>query len=840
MDSTRQRQIAEGAAVARHEVILLLRASRRANQHTFTRRLAESWLAEFPGDLGIALVNAEAQWANGRKDLATTELKRLLQLDPELLQGQIMLAHFAREANMPLATATFGNVAILSGALKDLGVLPDWALAVIDLQSKRSSLSESECASHLKSIAVLEPPSPLPGLLALYALRRSEDWPAASEWTETMAQRWPDCLAFQLALAEALLRNGDESAAVVRLHDIASRDVTGQTPARLWGLEHPYRKIWPQVLEAPIRLPIPAAVAATLGWNSLGPGSIKSKARRNRKAPAAPVALPKEEVIDIREELDRLAAALKQPHLTGADGRFPAYVLLTSRQALEEKYGAGNLKTIHAAMLRLVQANQRRGQMGSHLVYVDDSESASVFALAPVARRDPWEIKNFIRDLDAALRTNGERLGALLIIGGPEIIPFHLLPNPVDDEDHEVPSDNPYATLDDNYFVPAWPVGRVPTPREGTLRAMVSQIERIATAREIAGAQASQPWWKSLLRRLQRTGSEASLGVTAQVWQRASHAVFRTIGKHQALSVSPPLNADGKSSARLPPAALGYFNLHGLVDAPEWFGQRDPLEDSGTVDYPIALRPQDVQNSGRAPGIVFSEACYGAHILDKRVEEAIALKFLASGTQAFVGSTCISYGSISTPLIAADLVGKYFWTNLKEGQPAGEALRRAKIQLAREMDRRQGFLDGEDQKTLISFVLYGDPLARIGANTPAPKFTPREFNPVEVKTVCARQDKAAEPLPISEDVIRQVKSIVRDYLPSMSGAKLVCNQEHLDCSGHECPSQHLHAKSRLATNPHRRVITLTKRIQSGSSTHTRVARITLDEAGSLAKLAVSR
>ncbi len=84
-------------------------------------------------------------------------------------------------------------------------------------------------------------------------------------------------------------------------------------------------------------------------------------------------------------------------------------------------------------------------------------------------------------------------------------------------------------------------------------------------------------------------------------------------------------------------------------------------------------------NSGRAPQVVFSEACYGANIVNKTIDEAMSLKFIQAGTHAMAGSTCTSYGSISPPLIAADFLGHAFWSNVKEGLPAGEALRRAKI-----------------------------------------------------------------------------------------------------------------------------------------------------------------
>ncbi len=119
---------------------------------------------------------------------------------------------------------------------------------------------------------------------------------------------------------------------------------------------------------------------------------------------------------------------------------------------------------------------------------------------------------------------------------------------------------------------------------------------------------------------------------------------------------------------------LGYFNLHGLPDALEWYGQRDPDDLDDGPDYPIALRPQDIGKNGKVngnstPQVIFSEACYGLHIQEKDVDEAIAMRFLKSGCKAVIGSTCMSYGSISTPLIGADLLGYAFWNFLHDGLP---------------------------------------------------------------------------------------------------------------------------------------------------------------------------
>jgi hypothetical protein len=250
----------------------------------------------------------------------------------------------------------------------------------------------------------------------------------------------------------------------------------------------------------------------------------------------------------------------------------------------------------------------------------------------------------------------------------------------------------------------------------------------------------------------------------------------------------------------------------------------------------------DIKNSGRAPRIVFSEACFGANIINKSVEEAICLKFLDSGSQAVIGSTCTSYGSLTTPLIAADLLGKAFWNFLQQGYPAGESLRRAKIHLAREMNKRQGYLDGEDQKTLISFVLYGDPLAQSGmAGDQAQEksaFSPA-FNPDRIKTVCDKANPSAENQ-IPPEMIKQVKGIVQHYLPGMENANLVYAKEHIHCQGHHCEAPNLIASANAKQGPSRQVITLQKEVTYQAKTHTRHARITFSADGKVTKLAVSR
>jgi len=718
-------------------------------------------------------------------------------------------------------------------------------------------------------------------------------------------QRWPNCLQFQLLLAGALMEVSEPDQAVALLHRAATGDVTGQVATRLWGSDHPYRSLWPERQMVPLDILIPGPVAAALGWNQLQDGKPESvpvfspakgpearpfiyaqvdsrPADRNPAfsakspnipidsqpapqaesipTPAAQTDVQPETLVSVQAELERLADRMRQPGLARSDGRFPVYVIMTTRRGLSVQYGQSS-EQVEKSLQNLAKAVQGRRDWRSQVFFADEGLPPQV---APARYNDPWALKLALVDLDAALAHRGEMIGALLIVGGPEIVPFHHLPNPVDDADDDVPSDNPYSTRDENYFIPEWPVGRLPAGVSKTPNTLVHALQKLADQHQ-AQVRNSQPrpWyrrlWQALLgwlsfgkiRKETTPHRNPSFGYTAAIWQRASQLVFRPIGEPRALRVSPPVGLADEANRPLPSARLGYFNLHGLADAVEWYGQSEPIAASSPAggvelpEYPIAVRPEDIINSGHAPQVVFSEACYGAHILGKSMEEALALKFLQSGSQAVIGSTCTAYGSINTPLTAADFLGQSFWESLRQGVPAGEALRRAKVALAREMHRRQGYLDGEDQKTLISFVLYGDPLAQPLGPGKQSKSILRPIKPPKgIRTVCdrARQQDLVSPVPT--EVIENVKHIVEQYLPGMQDADLALSHEHSECgmAGHICPTSQLQNPAAKASShpPQRSVVVLSKQFASAQHTHQHYARLTLDEQNHLVKLVVSR
>ncbi len=857
-------------------------------------------------------------------DAASARLKAEIKLRAEAELQPKSLPHTRPGSKNINSTDTLGCVVALGGSLeafnsstkKEEKSKPPsgaaWSHTVFQVRqvlervnqadkSLKVSLENAEQMLHF--VLVPEPPTPLVAVTHLQLLQ-ARGTPARSirSLAEHYHRRWPECLQFTLLLAESLMDSGEQNKAVAMLHQAASRDITGQVASRLWGEDHPYRNLWPENLETTLNIGIPASVAAALGWNQLPQGEeiittnpaavikqeqtksakspIEADKEKERSAPPKASSPPKptpvyknfpsvpETLLSVQSELERVADRLNQPGLARSDGRFPVYVVMTTRRGLVEQFGEEAIPAIEEKMNSLVEVIRKRKGWRGMLFYPDESQMPEA---GPVKYNDPWALKLALVDLDVALGQKGEMIGAVLIVGGPEVVPFHHLPNPVDDADDDVPSDNPYGTRDENYFIPEWPVGRVPSGISKDPQALLNVLRKLSAHHQRQAEYTDQPawylrWWQGLVSWLRRGESAGgmvrhkprSFGYTAAVWRRASTMVFRPIGGPRSLHISPP---DGMEPAPLPSARLGYFNLHGIIDAVEWYGQSDPTNGAGSISgngraqydgegdllqYPVAVRPEDIVNSGRAPEVVFSEACYGTHILGKTVEETLSLKFLQAGSQAVVGSTVTSYGSVNTPLTAADYLGHSFWNYLRQGSPAGEALRRAKIDLAREMHHRQGYLDGEDQKTLISFVLFGDPLAQpLGVGHEAKSILRPIRPPRGIKTVCDRCREEDNSQPVPADVLAYVKNVVEQYLPGMQGAMVKLSYEHPECDAgdHLCPTAQLGAKSpdlTLAQRPKRRVVVLSKEVANATHTHRHYARLTLDEQNQLVKLVVSR
>jgi hypothetical protein len=525
--------------------------------------------------------------------------------------------------------------------------------------------------------------------------------------------------------------------------------------------------------------------------------------------------------------------------------------VFSTRKGLESQYGPQTAEAIITEMKNLVQLASKTPSWSALLFLADDQSITSPLGVKPAVAGDPWKLKLALTDLDAALAKKGEMIGAVLIVGGPQVVPFHRLPNPTDDGDADVSSDNPYASLDENYFIPNWPIGRLPAPTGNDAGMLLAALRRIETNR----SRQTQPisWWrrnpvlsktiKAIRAKLPHgLAMRPSFGYSASVWKQSSLAVFNVIGDTKSMLVCPPAQATDLPASNLLPATLSYFNLHGLSDGPDWYGQRDAGDTSGAPDYPVAVTPKEVRSGSQATQFIFSEACYGANIENKSEDQSLAIKFMSAGCQVMVASTCISYGSVTTPLIGADLLGYNYWRNLKDGTPAGEALLQAKVALVNEMTKRQGLLDGEDQKTLISFVLFGDPLALMDeSNVKAKNFIRSNQYPA-FKVISDMIEVETDWHPVPANVLAQVKQAVDQYLPGLKDADFAVSQQvsAYNEEGHPLPGSQMGAKVKPGSAPARTVVRLKKQVTFAEHVHNQYGRVTVDSRGKVIKLSLSR
>jgi hypothetical protein len=347
-------------------------------------------------------------------------------------------------------------------------------------------------------------------------------------------------------------------------------------------------------------------------------------------------------------------------------------------------------------------------------------------------------------------------------------------------------------------------------------------VFQLGTALQTHVAQAKVAQAKSLNRWLgwltgQSANHASSFGYTASVWRRAAQQVFGAIGPAQTLRLSPPLAAREAAIvlAQTRPQ-LAYFNLHGLPDSPHWYGQRDPEFIADYAPFPVALSPADIGSHTR---VVFTAACYGIHSFACDVNTSLALRFMQSGALALVGSTTVAYGGLDQPLIGVDLLAQLFWQNIVAGRSSGQALRQAKINFAQQTQARQGYLDGEDLKTLSSFILLGDPLL-VPLPTARLTFSPDYQTVSHAPVVCAKslQNTLAD---ISEDQVHQVKQFVAHAMPEMSQAAV----------------QH---SAFTAQRSACKVLSLSKTLPYGDHIGVQLVRVTLDDAGKIIKLAMSK
>lgn len=518
-----------------------------------------------------------------------------------------------------------------------------------------------------------------------------------------------------------------------------------------------------------------------------------------------------------------------KPKDADVDNRKPVYVIMSSIAGLNRKYGSNNKDFINNEMHAVADAVSNRKGWSAQVFYPD--EYASVGTAGPSAKMLHQELVK----LDGSLKEKGQMIGALLIVGGDDVVPFFSLKNPTGDSDVDVPSDAPYGALDsDRCYEMQWPVGRIPGDGSSDTGLLMEQLRNIQDYHILrySSQKAGDAQKKKDRKNAKKTGK--CFGYTCAAWITPSTIVYKTIADSSSLSVCPATTSANFPLASFDSCDYAYFNLHGIKGQPNWYGQKRNDDTSNGPRIPVALEINNVTNISNTPKVVFAECCYGAETPKRFERDCMSLHFLGKATRVFVGSTTIAYGALNATLVAADLLGYLFWKHLLTGITCGEAFRRAKKNLATEMEQKNGGLDSEIQKTLISFVFYGDPLYSVDENADINNIMQRSKTPRDYELLGeeASYENVLAP-EMSSDIYKEVK---RAY--NISSAA----DEYSQCMVKKEMNYNLTGRYTQHALPEHSnfVITYIKDTRVGNALDRSVIRVTVRDDGRIQKVSFSR
>ncbi len=396
-------------------------------------------------------------------------------------------------------------------------------------------------------------------------------------------------------------------------------------------------------------------------------GSLSAAFRLSSASPAAAKALAK------RARPQAAAASVSK-------------VIVTNLGALRDKYG-DKLKQVQAAINELITADRARG-LTTRLVALDSATDLAAVHGKPAERGDARSTKKAIDAVYKALLPE-----YLLIVGGPDVVPFVPLKNPCyapdGDEDLEVPSDLPYAcstgyATDAAHFLgPTRIVGRLPDlPGESDPRFLIKILRTAAT------------WTER-----ERADYERYFAISAEVWQKSTQQSITTLfGSSTDLKTVPPGGPEWSASELH--RKVHFINCHGSPSDPQFYGQRGE-------NYPVAEKASKLIAQVTPGTVVAAECCYGGQVYapsDSDGQAGICLTYLDNGAYAFLGSSTIAYGP-SAGNGQADLLCQDFMRVVLSGGSTGRALIEARHRFA----GANSHLDPVDLKTMAQFYLLGDP-----------------------------------------------------------------------------------------------------------------------------------
>ena len=419
----------------RSTVINLLTNAIKVESYKYARNLSQTWLDTYSGDLVVESLFAQALLKEDRIDEAIPLIKEIVYVDPEYLPAQRLVAYSTNLTAFKSVATAQQSILALGGRVPNPDPSQNWSKPLKEAIAAFHQGEINQAEESFQTALAGNPDSPLPAVMHLKFVANTQSLGKTLDTAELYASRWPDTLTCLLILAHTLNQLGRPDEGIQLLHQAVSIDIGGQVAIRLWGNQHPYAGMWPVNPTIQPGFPVPADVATAIGWNQLPAGSSKAEGQSAGtdlpwKTKRKGRSLSKRAVNAAKKELEELAIQIQNPALGSADARYPAYVLLSSKKGLETQYGQENIPAILQSIQLVERTTKQLNGWNAYTLFVDDPMSTDAFDLPPALPNDPWSIKNVIHDLDKRLAAKGERIGALLIVGGEKVIPFHLLPNP--------------------------------------------------------------------------------------------------------------------------------------------------------------------------------------------------------------------------------------------------------------------------------------------------------------------------------------------------------------------------------------------------------------------------
>lgn len=375
---------------------------------------------------------------------------------------------------------------------------------------------------------------------------------------------------------------------------------------------------------------------------------------------------------------------------------------VTVRSALSRKYGPSALARIDAAIAAWIAADKQRGIETVH-VALDDAAAMRAQGVSAVSgKATALRAKRAVDALAKKLNPD-----YIVIIGGDDVVPFFHVPNPSydpdGDTDRTVPTDNPYACSRPygarslaSYLVPDRVVGRITdlpaAPGAGDSQWIVASLKT---------ATGWRPKPRSFYADVYATCCDE--------WKEAGIATMQYLGARTAdLMISPP-TTDASTTARNRLArTLHFTKCHGAEIDANFYGQQGS-------SYPLVLFSGTVKGKLKPGTLAAAMCCYGAQVYSPSDPVAnppgaisIAMAYLRGGAAGFVGATKIAWVGPEV-MMCADWIVASFLKKALEGASTGRALLEAKQDYLQFLVNQGQRPDSADDKTMIEFVLLGDP-----------------------------------------------------------------------------------------------------------------------------------